>query len=116
MIRKSVQRFSEKIMPKQGAKARRRFILISSRFSLPRGPGQAERFPPSGDFNFSLSFELLAASARLLRQQVPVLFRPVTSDETKQGRDETIFPFSRRHGETALGYQGINQTTGQMAV
>src|SRR5690349_15700555 len=33
MIRKSVKRFSEKIMPKQEAKARRRFILISPRFS-----------------------------------------------------------------------------------
>jgi hypothetical protein len=34
MVRKSVKRFSEKIMPKEEAKARCRFILNSSRFSL----------------------------------------------------------------------------------
>jgi hypothetical protein len=33
MIRKSVKRFSDKIMPEQEAKARWRFIRKSSRFS-----------------------------------------------------------------------------------
>jgi hypothetical protein len=33
MIRKSVKRFSEKIMPKQKAKARWRIIVMLSRFS-----------------------------------------------------------------------------------
>jgi hypothetical protein len=33
MIRKSAQRFSEKIILEQQAEARRRFILIASRFS-----------------------------------------------------------------------------------
>lgn len=34
------------------------------------------------------------------------------ADETKPGRDETIFRFWRRYPETAHGYQADNETAG----
>jgi hypothetical protein len=43
------------------------------------------------------------------------LFRADGSDETNPQPHETIFRLARRQGETALGYQGSNETTGQKA-
>jgi hypothetical protein len=44
------------------------------------------------------------------------LFHRTRAPRNKIDANETIFPAARRHRETALGYQGGNEITGQMAM